>query len=127
MTYFVGIDISKFKHDYCIINENGECIHQASITNDIEGFNSLLLFLNSLDITETKRIGFEATGHYGSNLKRFLDSKDLDYMEINPLLLKEFSKSLSLRRIRRMHLLLHFIYLLINTFPILIKHITWSA
>lgn len=98
MTYFVGIDISKFKHDYCIINENGECIHQASITNDIEGFNSLLLFLNSLDITETKRIGFEATGHYGSNLKRFLDSKDLDYMEINPLLLKEFSKSLSLRR-----------------------------
>ena len=80
MTYFVGIDISKFKHDYCIINENGECIHQASITNDIEGFNSLLLFLNSLDITETKRIGFEATGHYGSNLKRFLDSKDLDYM-----------------------------------------------
>ena len=24
MTYFVGIDISKFKHDYCIINENGE-------------------------------------------------------------------------------------------------------
>lgn len=99
MTYFIGIDISKFKHDFFIMDENGECIHDSSsFSNDNEGFNSFINVLNSLDTTIEKRIGFEATGHYASNLKNFLDQKGYSYMEFNPLLIKEFSKSLTLRR-----------------------------
>lgn len=99
MTYFIGIDISKFKHDFFIMNENGECIHNStSFTNNEEGFNSFSIVLNSLDNSIEKRIGFEATGHYGSNLKNFLDQKDYSYMEIHPLLLKQFSKKVTLRR-----------------------------
>ena len=38
-----------------------------------------------------KRIGFEVTGHYGMNLKEFLEDKNLSYMKINQILIKEFS------------------------------------
>lgn len=99
MTYFIGIDVSKFKHDYFIMNEQGEVIHQPdSFKNDNEGFNSFKTVLASLDNTIEKRIGFEATGHYTSNLKNFLDQLGYSYMEFNPLLVKEFHKSHTLRR-----------------------------
>ena len=44
------------------------------------------------------RIGLEATGHYGLNLKLFLEKNNYTFMEFNPLLIKEFKKSLSLRK-----------------------------
>ena len=44
------------------------------------------------------RIGLEATGHYGLNLKLFLEKNNYSFMEFNPLLVKEFKKSLTLRR-----------------------------
>ena len=31
MTYFVGIDIAKFKHDCFIVNENGEVIKNKTV------------------------------------------------------------------------------------------------
>lgn len=44
------------------------------------------------------QIGLEATGHYGLNLKLFLEKNNYSFMEFNPLLVKEFYKSLSLRK-----------------------------
>lgn len=99
MTYFIGIDISKFKHDFFIMDENGVCVHNSSsFKNNKEGFDSFYSVIQSLDPSVEKRIGFEATGHYGTPLKCFLDQKKLSYMEFHPLLLKEFSKSHTLRR-----------------------------
>ncbi len=38
--YFIGIDISKFKHDCAVIDEEGEIITPSwSFTNDSDGFN----------------------------------------------------------------------------------------
>lgn len=70
--YYIGIDISKFKHDCAVIDDSGEIVTPSwSFTNDAEGFSQLKLLLNSLD-TET-RIGLESTGHYGMNLKLFFE------------------------------------------------------
>ena len=95
--YFIGIDISKFKHDCAVIDDSGEIITPSwSFTNDSEGFSQLKLLLDSLD-SET-RIGLESTGHYGMNLKLFLETNNFSFMEFNPLLINRFVKSKSLRK-----------------------------
>ena len=99
MTYFIGLDLSKYKHDCFITNENGEVIKDTfSFNNDFIGFNTLLNVLQSLDSIQEKRIGLEATGHYGSNLKIFLEENNFSFMEINPILISRFSKATTLRR-----------------------------
>lgn len=40
----------------------------------------------------------EATGHYGNNLEQFLKSCNFIIMEINPFLIKQFSKASTLRK-----------------------------
>ena len=95
--YYIGIDISKFKHDCAVIDDSGEIVTPSwSFTNDAEGFSQLKLLLNSLD-TEIG-IGLESTGHYGMNLKLFLESNNFSFMEFNPLLINRFVKSKSLRK-----------------------------
>ena len=62
--YYVGIDISKYKHDCFICTETGEVIQEnLSFANTNEGFFELLNLLKSLDNSKQIRIGFEATGH----------------------------------------------------------------
>ncbi len=97
--YLIGIDISKYKHDCFIATEAGEIIKDSfSFDNDAKGFSQLLDVLHALDPSQTKRIGLEATGHYGYNLKVFLDRHGFDYMEFNPFLVKKLSTGLSLRK-----------------------------
>ena len=95
--YFVGIDISKFKHDCFIVDNNGEVIVSSwSFANDQEGF---LLFKEILDGLEGEiRIGFESTGHYTDNIRLFLERHHFSFMELNPLLISRFNDSKSLRR-----------------------------
>lgn len=97
--YFVGIDISKYKHDCFITTETGEVIvENLSFQNTNEGFQELLNLLKSLDNSKQIRIGFEATGHYGMNLKLFLEKNNYSFMEFNPNLVKQFIKSQTLRK-----------------------------
>ena len=97
MTY-IGIDISKYKHDCFICNDTGEVIvENLSFENTKKGFQQFLDLLKSYD-NDNVHIGLEATGHYGLNLKLFLEKNNYTFMEFNPLLVKEFKKSLSLRR-----------------------------
>ena len=117
--YFVGIDISKYKHDCFICTETGEVIEEnISFTNTNEGFIQLLNLLKSLDNSQEIRIGFEATGHYGMNLKLFLEKNNYSFMEFNPALLKDlFQLKLleELKQIRKMQCsLLNILYLLIT-------------
>ena len=95
--YFVGIDISKFKHDCAIVDELGDVITPSwSFQNDCEGFSLLRELLDVLD--GEKKIGLEATGHYGQNLKLFLENSGFSFMEFNPLLVNRFVHSKSLRK-----------------------------
>ena len=87
--YYIGIDISKFKHDCAVIDDSGEIVTPSwSFTNDSEGLSQLKTLVDSLD-AET-RIGLESTGHYGMNLKLFLESNNFSFMEFNPLLITSF-------------------------------------
>lgn len=95
--YYIGIDISKFKHDCAIIDELGDVVASSwSFSNNHEGFQQFKELLSALD--GEKKIGFEATGHYGQNLKLFLESNGFSFMEVNPLLISKFVRSKSLRR-----------------------------
>ncbi len=97
--YYVGIDISKYKHDCFIFTETGEVIQEnLSFANTNERFNELLNLLKSLDNSKQIRIGFEATGHYGMNLKLFLEKNNYSFMEFNPALVKKFIAGQTLRR-----------------------------
>lgn len=97
--YFVGIDISKYKHDCFITTETGQVIEDVfSFQNTNEGFKQLLILLKSLNNSKQIRIGFEATGHYGMNLKLFLEKNGYSFMEFNPTLVKQFISSQTLRK-----------------------------
>ena len=98
MIYYVGIDISKYKHDFCIISNTGEVIvENSSFENNKKGFQSLLEQLKPYDKSQV-HIAFEATGHYSMNLELFLTDKEFSFMKINPLIIKQFLKTRSLRR-----------------------------
>lgn len=95
---YIGIDISKYKHDCFICSDTGEVlVENLSFENNQKGFQQFLDLLKPYDNSNV-HIGLEATGHYGLNLKLFLEKNNYSFMEFNPLLVKEFSKSLSLRR-----------------------------
>ena len=97
--YLIGIDISKFKHDCFIMTETGEVINNSfSFDNNDSGFTLLLNTLKALDQSQKIKIGLEATGHYGNNLKLFLTENNYSFMELNPYLVKKFSQALTLRR-----------------------------
>ena len=95
---YIGIDISKYKHDCFICKDTGEIIvENLSFENTKKGFQQFLDLLKPYDISNV-HIGMEATGHYGLNLKLFLEKNNYTFMEFNPLLVKDFKKSLTLRR-----------------------------
>ena len=97
--YYVGIDVSKYKHDCFIVTSDGEIIRDAfSFGNDYDGFQTLLSALSALGDPPDIRIGFEATAHYTLNLKLFLENAHYSFMEFNPVLLSKFNKSQTLRR-----------------------------
>jgi len=68
-----------------------------TFTNNAEGFRQLQNELERCGQNNV-RIGIEATGNYGINLKLFLEKIGFNYMEINPLLIKEHVRSNTLRR-----------------------------
>ena len=98
MIYYLGIDISKYKHDFCIIANTGEIIiENLSFENNKKGFQSLLEQLKSYNKNDI-RIAFEATGHYSLNLELFLIDQGYSFLKINPLVIHQFLKARSLRR-----------------------------
>ena len=97
--YFIGIDISKYKHDCCIISAaDQKVVSKVTIKNNKAGFNELLTIIHSLANPADRRIGFESTAHYALNLELFLENSLLTFMEVNPVLISEYKKSKTLRR-----------------------------
>jgi len=99
---YVGIDVAKHKHDCCILGPGGEVLRDVfTFLNTREGFqmleNEIRTAASSLNDNEI-RTGLEATGHYGENLASFLRSKEMDPVVFNPLRVKLYRQSLSLRR-----------------------------
>ena len=96
--YYIGIDLSKYKHDFCIISNTGEVIvENSSFENNKKGFQYFLDQLKPYNKSNVQ-IAFEATGHYSLNLECFLTNQGFSYMKINPLVVHQFLKARSLRR-----------------------------
>ena len=97
---FVGIDVSKDKHDCFITNSDGEVLFKSfTITNNLDGFDVLYQKIVAVmeDVSKVK-VGLEATGHYSYNLLGYLLDKGLATFVINPLHTNLYRKSLSLRQ-----------------------------
>ena len=98
MIYYVGIDISKYKHDFCIISTAGKLIvENYSFQNNKIGFQCLLEHLKPYNKSDV-HIAFEGTGHYSLNLELFLTNNGYTYIKTNPLIIHQFLKARSLRR-----------------------------
>ena len=97
---FVGIDVSKDKHDCFIISSEGEILADGfTISNSKEGFEMLLQTINTCTGIDQKiKVGLEATGHYSYNLLGFLLDNGFPTYVINPLHTNLYRKSLSLRK-----------------------------
>lgn len=97
---YVGIDVSKNKHDCCIMNQEGEVVSSVfTIWNNKAGFDYLMekICEIEMDMTEVK-IGLEATGHYSLNILEFLMRNEMITYVLNPLHTNMYRKSLSLRQ-----------------------------
>ena len=98
---YIGIDISKYKHDCIVIDESGVIIRNVfSFDNSRTGFDQFMEMYRSLDPTEIKKIGFEATGHYQDNFKVYLERSGIEFMELNALLVYKFKNSQTLRGVK---------------------------
>ena len=97
---YVGIDVSKDKHDCTIVSSDGEVLANVfTIQNNLDGFKLLFQRIRSVAPNLTKvKVGLEATGHYSYNILGFLLDKGLPTYVINPLHTNLFRKSTSLRR-----------------------------
>jgi len=96
--YHIGIDISKFKHNCFIATDAGVKVKEFIFDNNASGLNELLDSLKSLEDPSEIKIGFESTGHYGTNLKQYLSNLGYTYVEFNAYLTHMFSKASSLRK-----------------------------
>lgn len=98
---YIGVDISKYKHDCIVIDESGVIIRNVfSFDNSRTGFDQFMEMYRSLDPLEIKKIGFEATGHYQDNFKVYLERSGIEFMQLNSLLVHKFKNSQTLRGVK---------------------------
>ncbi|WP_258080038.1 IS110 family transposase [Enterococcus mundtii] len=98
---YVGIDVSKHKHDLAVIDTEGMIfIRHLQIGNNREGFTKLQMTLANLQKTtgENIQIALEDTGHYCFNILCFLRTQGYSTYSYNPYLIKGFAKNQSLRK-----------------------------
>ena len=100
---FVGIDVSKLKHDIAIMNEDKKLVSKTFVIQD--QYSGYVTLIDNLDHfsgkLQTKQlfIGLEATGDYWKNLYYFLkrQPKPFSVTVINPVRTRAFAKT-ELRR-----------------------------
>ena len=98
MRYNIGVDLSKFKHNVFIVTSDGIKVKEFIFDNNSAGFKEFLNVLKSLDQSYEIRIGLEATGHYGNNLKHFILASGYTYLEFNSYRVHLFSQASTLRK-----------------------------
>lgn len=99
---YVGIDVASQKHDCCILDDSGAVLRDAfTFPNDRGGFCALLqsiLFCLDGAGRQNARIGLESTGHYSTNLVRFLKGEGFEVTTFNPLHVNLYRKAQTLRK-----------------------------
>ncbi|RMD90374.1 MAG: IS110 family transposase [Calditrichaeota bacterium] len=100
---FVGIDVSKSKHDVAVIDQNKQLVAKPFVIADNrQGYQTLINKLNALRQNNGQcpvKIGLEATSDYWKNLYYFLcaQSDEFQLTVINPVQTHHWAKT-QLRR-----------------------------
>jgi transposase len=85
----LGIDISKFKFNVCLLRSNEKPKHKV-FTNNREGFEQLSEWLRKQN-AEKAHVCLEATGTYGEALALFLHHAGYQVSVVNPAAVKAFA------------------------------------
>lgn len=93
--YFVGIDVSKNKFNYCVMGSKLEVVKEDSINMDYEGFKE---FKKLNEEFPNAVYALESTSSYHINLLSFLISYKKEICLVNPALIKRFAQTISLRK-----------------------------
>jgi transposase len=94
---FLGIDISKDSFDVTLLTSSGEIRLQKKFSMDRNGFNTLLEHLSPYP-KDNLLYAMEATGIYHLPLLSFLLENSFNCVVINPILVKSFINSTTLRK-----------------------------
>lgn len=85
MRKIIGIDVSRLKLNFCLLNDSFEIEKEGIVENNLIGFEEII---NLVKVEETEVI-FEPTGVYSRKLQYFLELNHCNYVLINPLLAKK--------------------------------------
>lgn len=97
---YLGIDVSKDKHDCCFLSQDGELLSKPfSVPNSRQGFEKLFSLVSSFENNpENVKAGLEATGHYSFAILGYLLEKGVTCFVFNPLHTNLYRKAVSLRK-----------------------------
>lgn len=95
--YFIGIDISKNSFDATMLDADQNKIFYSDFNMNIEGFEAFIGKLKPFN-TSSIQITVESTGIYFFNLYNYLIEKGFSVAVVNPLLIHNFHKALTLRK-----------------------------
>lgn len=100
--FYLGIDIGKFSSVATLIDEKGTIVDKTlKFSNTTDGANSLLELIDSYVFEcSNLAIGMESTGHYWLSIFSFLAEKDFSVSIINPIQIKSFRKSFTIRKVK---------------------------
>jgi len=99
---FVGIDVSKSKHNCYIVDFEGTIYEDnLQIKNNIQGFKTLSQTITSIcknnNLIKVK-IGLESTGHYSTNITNYLYDEGFEVTNFNPIITNNKRKGNTLRK-----------------------------
>ena len=101
MHYFVGIDIAKSFHVACVVDSDDKVVKKSlRFNNDEQGFQELLLLLNSIDDINKFTIGMEATNLFFENLYLYLKEKGFKVVLLNPYQTNRFREMDSMKKVK---------------------------
>ena len=100
--FYLGIDIGKFSSVATLIDEKGTIVDKTlKFPNSTDGANRLLELIDSYVFDSSNlTIAMESTGHYWLSVFSFLSEKDFNICIINPIQIKSFRKSFSIRKVK---------------------------
>ncbi len=94
-SHFVGIDVAKDKFNYAVIDNSMHILREGQFSMNAEGFTDFLVVVKGYPHSV---FALESTGSYHVNLLAFLTANDKKVALINPVLIKKFMQTLTLRK-----------------------------
>lgn len=95
MKNFIGIDVSKDTFHYCVVDHQGLEVAHGNLTMDKAGFDSLKQIISK---HTDNAVAMESTGGYHTNILSFILSFKQEVCLVNPLLIKRFTQTMTLRK-----------------------------